>query len=123
MKVQLTGYSRDEAKQTVGKGWASLLDELFDVLDAMQAPPKIIQVKEKWGGLRIYDSGVYLFDNDSPSPEFERVLRAIERKSFTICETCGQQGVLRRGNWMKTLCDVHAEGREPIETITGKILL
>ena len=51
MKVQLTGYTRDEAKQAVGKGWASLLDELFDVLDAMQAPPKIIQVKEKWGGL------------------------------------------------------------------------
>ena len=123
MKVQLTGYTRDEAKQAVGKGWASLLDELFDVLDTMQAPPKIIQVKEKWGGLRVYDSGVYLTDTDNPDAEFERVLRDIERRSFTICETCGEQGVLRKGSWIRTLCDVHAEGREPVETITGKILL
>jgi hypothetical protein len=118
--VKYEGYDRDFAKQSVGKGWASLIDEVFDMLETMEHPPKIIQVKEKWGGLRIYDSGVY---STIIPTNFEKLLREIERKSYTICENCGEQGVLRRGNWMKTLCDVHAEGREPIETINGKFLL
>mgnify|MGYP003341851229 CR=1 FL=1 len=109
--VKYEGYDREYAKQSVGEGWASLIDEVFDMLNAMQNPPKIIQVKEKWGGLRIYDSAVYT--TDIPT-DFEKLIRDVEDRSFSICETCGKQGSLRKGSWMKTLCDIHAQGRERI---------
>jgi hypothetical protein len=89
-----TGIPRDSAKLMVGKGWAKLIDRIYDRL------PKdilIMDVKEKWGGLRVY--------TDSCNDELLDFLDAIEDESFTVCESCGQPGKRRAGGWIKTLCD------------------
>jgi len=60
----------------------------------------IDQIKEKFGGLRMYtDYG-------------DRVTQALvdfgEEFSFRICEVCGKRGKLRRdGYWLVTLCNKH----------------
>jgi hypothetical protein len=80
----------------VGPGWASLIDAIFDRLpeDAY-----ILQVKEKWGGLRFYISG---------SRELLDFISEMENKSLEMCEICGQPGKPREGGWIRTLCDEHA---------------
>lgn len=104
--VHYKGYDKQMALQSVGKGWAPLIHELFDRLPEFSKTIKIIQVKEKWGGLRIY-TDVYL-------ESLEKLIEDLERRSFKICETCGNPGVLRQGGWYLTLCDEHANGREPL---------
>jgi len=94
------GYDRALAKRSVGKGWASLIDEIFDKLDSMEHPPAVVQVKEKYAGLRVY-LDVYV-------EEVEQVIIEAEKKSFKICETCGNPGKVRGKRWWYTSCDEHA---------------
>ena len=100
--VNYDGYTREFAKQSVGSGWHSLIDEVFDALEKKFSMVKIIQVKEKFGGLRIYTD--YLND------DFDKIIQNVSEKSFTICETCGAAGNLRDGSWYRTLCETHANG-------------
>ncbi len=63
------GYDIQLAKDSVGPGWASLIDKVFDA-----KPPdlRIVQVKEKYAGLRIYTDRIdkqfddLLFDRAGP---------------------------------------------------------
>jgi hypothetical protein len=100
------GYSLEQALQSVGEGWHGLLREVYDKMATLDTHMDILQVKEKWGGLRIYTSVVH--------DVFDKFLIDIERKSFTICEFCGSPGALRKGGWYRTLCDEHSGGNEPI---------
>lgn len=97
-----TGYNLEQAKYSVDKGWHGLLEILFSELEKY---PNVVvsQVKEKFGGLRIYTNPM----ND----EFELIVASLERDSYTICETCGKAGKLRSGDWMRTLCEEHADGK------------
>jgi hypothetical protein len=61
---------------------------------------EILQVKEKFGGLRIHV-------NNANDPIRQRIETAIQ-ESLHTCEVCGQPGALREGGWIKTLCDEHA---------------
>lgn len=105
--VVVTGYSRELALQSVGEGWASLVNEVFDRKESYGKPITISQVKEKYGGLRIYTNE---FDD-----EFDQFLYDVEMRSFSICEDCGKAGQLRGGGWYRTLCDEHANGRKAVE--------
>ena len=94
------GYTRDDALRSVGVGWASLIHTIYDKLDEMKHIVKIVQVKEKWGGLRVYTE----YQND----EFEKVNIAMCTASVTICEICGNPGTLRDDSrWFKTRCEEH----------------
>jgi len=104
--VYYKGYTREGALASVGKGWADLIHRVFDKLETIPEYVVIHQVKEKFGGLRVYC--------DPYLEHFEKFLIEIEKKSFTICETCGKSGQLRDGGWYRTLCDEHADGRKPI---------
>lgn len=83
----------------VGRGWHPLVTKLHDDLIALVGEYTLVQVKEKFGGLRFYVSGI-----DYPSPAYD-LIAAAERESYTICELCGapprpQTG----GGWIQTLC-------------------
>lgn len=104
--VYHSGYTREGALASTGKGWADLINAVFNKAQSYSPGIRIIQVKEKWGGLRIYC--------DPYVEDFEKMLREVEKKSFTICEECGKPANLRDGGWYKTLCDEHANGRKPI---------
>ena len=55
------------------------------------------QIKEKYGGLRIYVS----FEDDY----IHGVIDMAEAMSYTVCENTGKPGTICiRGGWLKTLC-------------------
>jgi hypothetical protein len=87
--------NRKDAKDCVGKGWHPLIDKLYD------KKPRgvyVVQVKEKFGGLRFYIG--------SAPMEYHKIITNIEKKSYTICEYCGAKGkYVEIGRWIKTLCD------------------
>lgn len=60
-------------------------------------PVKFDQIKEKFGGLRIYYSG----GDDYISGAVDMV----EEISYKICEVCGQKGKPNKGGWITTLCE------------------
>jgi hypothetical protein len=95
------GYDRNLALQSVGSGWAALINEVFDFFESAKIKNvRIIQVKEKWGGLRIYTD----YMNDA----FDQKIREVEKRSFTVCEVSGTPGKLRKCNgWYRTLSDEH----------------
>jgi hypothetical protein len=63
-------------------------------------PVQFEQVKEKFGALRIYHQG----GDDT----VDCLIGMAENLSQTVCEECGAPGQIRRGAWVRTLCDVHA---------------
>jgi len=87
------------------KGWHPMIIELLDkIQDMVNNNPeeyldlRIMQIKEKFGGLRVYTN---FYDED-----IELLLSEYEEKSNTICEICGRPGELRENHfWLKTLCD------------------
>jgi hypothetical protein len=60
---------------------------------------ELLQVKEKFGELRIRVNGA----ND----DIRQRIEAAERGSFQAHEVCGQPGALREGEWIRALCDEH----------------
>ncbi len=95
-----------------GDGWFQLVYDLCKSIDAEiekasekdRPDYRVLQIKEKFGGLRFYLTAY--------TKEMAALIKEGEEKSFKICEVCGQEGALRRGSWAKTLCDDHADGRE-----------
>jgi hypothetical protein len=94
-----------------GDGWFDLLWWLCERLEPVVAaaeketgsPFEVLQVKEKFGGLRFYVN----YKNDAISTLIETA--AVE--SFYTCEVCGQPGKRRVGGWIQTLCDEHARAQ------------
>jgi NADH pyrophosphatase NudC (nudix superfamily) len=60
-------------------------------------PVKFDQVKEKFGGLRIYHSG--------GDDYIDGLIGMAESFSYKICEICGERGQPNKGGWISTLCD------------------
>ncbi|RVH69217.1 hypothetical protein CN198_14250 [Sinorhizobium meliloti] len=92
--------------------WVELLDDFFAVVDRVlpaEAAFQLLQVKEKFGGLRIY----YDIDGavpDAVSNEIKEANLRAEARSEHICETCGKRGRMsNRGGYYTTICEEHAE--------------
>jgi len=60
-------------------------------------PVKFDQVKEKYGGLRVYFTG--------GDDYVEGLVSMAESFSYKICEVCGDRGSPNEGGWISTLCD------------------
>jgi len=83
-------------------GWFKLIDNLCkDILKYKEGNKVIVvQVKEKFGGLRFYTEGT--------SDEIYELIRKAEEDSYNICEICGEPGKNREVKmWYKTVCDKH----------------
>ena len=103
------GFYSDRPKITergffsISSGWLGLVKELIEKAIEAGWDRQICQVKEKFGGLRFYI-------NSAPE-EVHNLIREAEKKSYEICESCGDPGEPRRGGWITTLCDKHNEER------------
>jgi len=90
-----------------GSGWYNLIYDLSSKLEKLiLALPeegwkdyRACQVKEKFGMLRFYMT--------HSTDEMDKLIDEAENKSATICEECGEPGKLRRGSWVRCLCDKH----------------
>jgi hypothetical protein len=112
-------------------GWFPILERFFDTVAAALAEAPGVefdlwQVKEKFGGLRIY------FVVTMPKPRLtldsqavrddearRRISAAYERaehEAKVTCDVCGRPGVLRsRSGWFATRCEEHADGGVPYQ--------
>ena len=91
----------------VREGWFNLLNELFVRMEKLQFeddPFYIVQVKEKFAGLRVYTT--------HGTDELYNLLEEYENLSYTICENCGSQGKVTGQHWLVTLCDKCVKYRE-----------
>ena len=62
-------------------------------------PVKFDQIKEKYGGLRIYFSG--------GDEYIEGLVSMAEAMSYKICEICGNKGEANKHGWIATRCEAH----------------
>lgn len=86
-----------------GAGWTDLITAVGEVLDLWGAWVDFTQVKEKFGGLRMYFYGV---DEGGRADE---LVDAAEELSYALCESCGKPAKVRdRGGYIFTACDEHA---------------
>ena len=86
-------------------GWYPIVIDLDRELATIDPDYQLVQVKEKFGGLRYYVE----FEPDRPRPGFDELIRAAERRSERTCEECGNDGALaHRGTWARTLCTADA---------------
>ncbi len=95
--------NRLEAKKWIlekcGKGWLSLIDEVYDNLPE---GIEIIQVYQKYAGLRV--------DINPESESFEDFLSEIENRSYSLCEICGKEArQYDIHGWEYTRCADHCE--------------
>lgn len=89
--IVLFGFECDD-------GWYDLLDNMLNKLYALENVT-IYQIKEKFGGLRVYACG--------PKKAFD-ITDKTEKTAETICEVCGKKGKLcDKHGWYKTLCPEH----------------
>ena len=77
-------------------GWFDILKDLSEKLRSLSFTADVIQVKEKFAGLRFYVS--------SATEEQWAVISEAEHKSYSVCEICGKPGYLTRHGWLRTLC-------------------
>ncbi len=94
---------------THGDGWYDIIYRLcqgiqdhLDEIDRTNAVPpsspfEVLQVKEKFGGLRFYTN----WEDDV----IRDLINRAESASLETCELCGLQGEQRGGGWIRTLCD------------------
>ena len=68
-----------------------------DQSDMEYIPVKFDQIKEKYGGLRVYYSGG---DN-----YIRGVVSMAEEYSYKVCGVCGNAGKPNKGGWITTLCE------------------
>lgn len=90
-----------------GAGWYPLIDELCGKIekilegetDEFRKGFQVLQVKEKFAGLRFYVT----YGND----EIWDLIEEYERRSFEICENCGgtPAKVYEKHHWLRTRCD------------------
>jgi len=92
-----------------GPGWRKIIEDLSTKLEKLIVEMKVInpfplcyavQVKEKFGTLRFY--------MNSCTDEMDRLIEEAEALSAKTCEVCGNEGHIRPGKWIQTLCERHA---------------
>lgn len=88
-------------------GWWPLVLETHEAIMKVDPNYEVHQVKEKFGGMRYYIQ--------SEVPEAHDIADAADMKASVICEDCGEPGTRRGGGWIKTLCDVHGEGKDELD--------
>ena len=96
-------YSLETALDSVGPGWAEIVEGLWRLCKTQNPPVTVSQVKEKFGTLRFYVHGATMIVRDA--------IDEAERRSGRTCEVCGNPGDLCvGGHWYMTRCEEHAEG-------------
>lgn len=100
-----------------GIGWKTIIREYFtQIRDLIKKARsfghdihyKACIMKEKFGSLR--DQGdFYGRDYNIYYKQYYDLSNVVEVVSTNTCEICGDIGKIRKGSWVKTLCDKHCE--------------
>jgi len=89
-----------------GDGWKDIIDRLLAKIydEAIKIDTHVVQVKEKFGGLRVYLGRENEFISEA--------IRAAEKEAINTCEHCvAKEKITTEGGWLKTLCGQCHESR------------
>ncbi|MFL9906762.1 hypothetical protein [Paraburkholderia sp. RL17-337-BIB-A] len=103
-----------------GDGWYNLIAQLSSRLEGEarrsgNADLVVVQVKEKFGALRVYCRG-------SVTANVPDGVADAERQSVRTCELCGSLGTLREGagsQYLRTLCASCAQAAGYLHNMTN----
>ena len=87
-------------------GWIPLVDRCFGALRFLGWDGTVSQVKEKFGGLRLYLDHI---DPDWKGPfmdgPMQLIMSYMESQSYRTCQDCGITGAKHRcDGWYRTTC-------------------
>lgn len=87
-------------------GWSSLVTACHAELLSLDPNYVVLQVKEKFGGLRYYYATTHE-PSDSRAQAMRNAVTKYETMSFSVCEACGEPGEHHQGasGWWKTACE------------------
>ncbi|AMB45053.1 hypothetical protein [Methylobacterium sp. AMS5] len=90
-------------------GWSWLWQAGAELITEHGVPKgfRTVDTKEKFGSLRWYTEAKV---DDTYA---DNVIGCIDHISNFVCEYCGAPGLLRKGSWVKCMCEAHAQGRKP----------
>lgn len=93
-----------------GDGWYTVIDALCESLQRRDVELTVVQVKEKFGGLRFYHDGIKAEAERDSYMALGAIYNA-QDMSKRVCEQCGNPAELRRdGGWLRARCDeCHSE--------------
>jgi hypothetical protein len=96
-------------EMSIGRGWRTLLEDLLSQIQEVvqkrgagqaEVPFTILQIKEKFGGLRFYC--------ENADDDIRALISTAEECAWTTCEECGEPGENRlHHGWWKVLCYKH----------------
>jgi hypothetical protein len=91
----------------VNEGWYQLIVDCDKELTAIDPHYQIVQIKEKFGGLRYY----FHPSQSDTSEAMRKVVEKYEAIALVTCEATGGLGVLMKGvgGWLKTLNPEYAK--------------
>lgn len=101
-----------------GDGWYPLIDTFCRLTQRVLSQEKthtqfqFVQIKEKFGGLRLYYD-LSLTGDLARQRELQATVKSFaefaEELSYQTCENTGLPGKLYQGEWYKTLCEAEAK--------------
>jgi hypothetical protein len=104
---------RDMFKQSFGvstnPGWYPMVEKLlldFRALPREDGMVRVNQIKEKFGGLRVY---VEVSGSGDFKERVRGMIEQAERSAYRTCEFCSNPGVLRSAGWMRVTCEKHSK--------------
>jgi hypothetical protein len=91
----------------IGPGWQPIVRELHQKVLHIDPDLEVLQIKEKFGGLRYYYNSKYPYQSDESNTINDLVAEA-EQKCDVTCEECGEPGENKSIlGWYRTLCPSH----------------
>ena len=100
IKEEFTDMYSQNFDFSIGVGWLPLVYNLSKAINEIEPEVRVLQVKEKFGGLRFYIDG---YKDD----KVYQLIKKAESESYITCEDCGSKENVSLGGkwWVKTLCD------------------
>ena len=98
-----------------GDGWYEIIYETCELLEQLKADIEFVQIKEKFGTLRMYIRYGEEECTDLKRMVVHHIIQTGEEESYYICEMCGSRrkvSLRTPGFWMKVLCDSCYKKRE-----------
>ncbi len=84
----------------INMGWSEIIKTAVAELEAIGKADQIVQVKEKFGGLRIY--------LNEYSDEINAIVRKAEKAAAQVCQMCGSNDEVKirsTGGWCRAECE------------------
>lgn len=96
----------------VGPGWQGIVTEVCEALDSLgMADLRVFQIKEKFGGLRIYPE----WDGDDLRPDVWEIIQQAEDLASHVCEMCGKPSETVNASTFCQTCRAGDRRRFPVD--------